>query len=235
VIRILIIVCAILLASCSPSEQELFEEGIKMMESGQLEKSIEFFDRVLEKNEANTAAYNAKGVALFQQKKFDEAIVSFSSSIELDSASYKPFYNRGNAHLEQKAFKEAVIDYNFANGLDPSQTDIYYNRGLALLGMEAYEDAIVDFDLALRENADQPLVHFNKAKAELANNDPVAAIKSLTNTINLDKRNAHAFYLLGVTQMSAFGQKEEGCSNLRMSLNLGYGEAKTWVDDFCGE
>ncbi len=205
------------------------------MEADQLEKSIGFFDRVLEINEENTSAFNAKGVALFQQQNFDDAIKAFTSSIRLDSTSYKPFYNRGNAHLEKKSYKEAVVDYNYANGLDPDQSDIYYNRGLALLGMEAYEDAIFDFDRALQENREQPLVHFNKAKAHLGNNDPVNAIQSLMITVNLDKRNAYAFYLLGVTQMSAFNQKEDGCSNLKMSLSLGYAEAKTWLDDFCGD
>ncbi len=227
--------CAIVLVSCAPTEQELFDEGIKMMESEQPEKSIEFFDRVIEKNEENTAAYNAKGVALFQQKKYDEAIEAFTSSIKLDSASYKPFFNRGNAYLEKKAFKEAIVDYNYANALDPNQTDIYYNRGLALLGLEKYEDAVFDFDMALQQNRDQPLVHFNKAKAQLGNNNPLAAMESLINTVNLDNRNAYAYYLLGVTQMSALSQKEEGCANLKMALSLGYAESKTWIDDFCGE
>ena len=122
-----------------------------------------------------------------------------------------------------------------ANGLDPQQVDVYYNRGLALLGLEEYEDAIFDFDVVLQANPEQALAQFNKAKAQLGNNDPVGAIESLFNTVNLDKRNGAAYYLLGVTQMSAFGQKEDGCANLKMALSLGFTEAKSWVDDFCQE
>ena len=137
--------------------------------------------------------------------------------------------------MEKKAFKEAVRDYNYANGLDPQQTDIYYNRGLALLATEDYEDAIMDFDQALQVNPNQGLVHFNKAKAQLGNNDPLGGIQSLINTVNLDADNAAAYYLLGVTQMSALSQKEEGCANLKMALSLGYADAQTWIDDFCQE
>ena len=233
--KLFILIGFLSLISCSPNDQELLDEGIKMMESQQLEKSIGFFDRAIEKNPSNTSAYNAKGVALFQQKKYDEAIEAFTASIKLDSLSYKPYFNRGNANLEKQAFKEAVIDYNYANGLDPNQLDIYYNRGLALLGMEAYEDAIMDFDNALQGNPNQPLVHFNKAKAQLGNNDPMGAMQSLDVTIGLDNRNGAAFYLLGITQMSAMGLKEEGCANLKMALGLGYVDAKTWIDDFCQE
>ncbi|EOZ96775.1 Tetratricopeptide repeat family protein [Indibacter alkaliphilus LW1] len=222
-----------ILLACSPSEEELFDEGIKMLESGEYQKSIEFMDRVIDKNPEHTSAYNAKGVAFYQQEKYDEAIEAFSASIDLDETSYKPFFNRGNAHLEKKQFKEAVLDYNKANGLDPQQSDIYYNRGLALLGMEEYEDAIFDFDVILQANPNQPLVQFNKAKAQLGNNDPVAAIESLVNTVNMDNSNGPAYYLLGVTQMSAFGQKEDGCANLKMALSLGFSEAKVWIDDFC--
>lgn len=219
--------------ACSPSEQELMDEGIKLLEASELEKSIEFFDRVLEKNANNTTALNAKGVALYQLKKYDAAIEAFTLSISADSTSYKPFFNRGNAYLEKKSFKEAVMDYNQANGLDPSVLDVNYNRGLALLGMESYEDAIFDFDQVIQQDPNRALAHFNKAKALLGNNDPVAAANSLVATVNLDKQNGPAYYLLGVTQMSAFGQKEEGCANLKMALSLGFSEAKTWIDDFC--
>lgn len=223
----------ILLGACSPSEEELFDEGVRLMEASQYQKAIEYFDRVVDQNPQNTSAYNAKGVALFQQAKYDEAIEAFSSSIEIDPNSYKPYFNRGNAHLEKKSFKEALLDYNMANGLDPSQADIYYNRGLALLGLEEYEDAIFDFDVVLQSNPNHALAQFNKAKAQLGNNDPVAAIESLQRTVSLDNRNGAAFYLLGVTQMSAFGQKEDGCQNLKTALSLGFSEAKSWIDDFC--
>jgi tetratricopeptide (TPR) repeat protein len=176
-----------------------------------------------------------KGWHLFQQQKYDDAINAFTKSIDADPSSYKPFFNRGNAYLEKKDFKNALLDYNMANGLDPQQVDVYYNRGLALLGLEEYEDAIFDFDVVLQANPEQALAQFNKAKAQLGNNDPVGAIESLFNTVNLDKRNGAAYYLLGVTQMSAFGQKEDGCANLKMALSLGFTEAKSWVDDFCQE
>lgn len=221
--------------SCSPSGQELYEEGLRLLESSQYQKSIEYFDRAIEKNPSFTSALNAKGVALFQQVKYDDAIEAFTASIEIDSLSYKPYFNRGNAYLEKKEFREALLDYNMANGLDPQQIDIYYNRGLALLGLEEYEDAIFDFDVVLQANPNHALAQFNKAKSQLGNNDPLAAVESLFNTVNLDNSNGAAYYLLGVTQMSAFGQKEDGCANLRMALSLGFPEAKTWIDDFCKE
>ena len=61
----------------------------------------------------------------------------------------------------------------------------------------------------------------------------MGALESLTNTVNLDPRNAAAFYLLGITELSALEKKEEGCANLKMALSLGYTGAKDWVDKFC--
>ena len=223
----------ICLISCSPSPEELLKEGITRMEAGEFINAIGYFDRVIEQDSGSFSAWNIKGVAYFEMQQWDQSIVAFNQAIRLDSTSYKPFFNRGNAYLEKKEFKNAIVDYNFASGLDPSQTDIYYNRGLALLGMEAYEDALFDFELALQSNPNQAQTHFNKAKALLGNNDPMGAISSLTDVINLDKRNEAAYYLLGVTQMSALGNTEEGCSHLKMALSLGYTAAKEWVDEFC--
>nr|MBI1231988.1 tetratricopeptide repeat protein [Cytophagales bacterium] len=221
------------LVSCSPSPDELLTEGINHLKSGEYTKAIEYFDRVIEKDSANFAAWNVKGVAYFEMKEFDQSLAAFQRAVALDSTSYKAYFNRGNAYLEKKEYKNAIVDYNFASGLDPNQPDIYYNRGLALLGLESYEDALVDFDLALRANPNQPQVHFNKAKALLGNNDPLAAISSLTDVINLDKRNGAAYYMLGITQMSALGNTEEGCAHLKMALSLGYTVAKEWTDEFC--
>lgn len=219
--------------ACSPSEEELLQEGINRLETQSYTQAVEYFDRVIGINPEHTTAHNAKGVAFFELRKWDEAIESFNASIAIDSSSYKPFFNRGNAHLEKQEFTKAIIDYNYANGLDPQQRDIYYNRGLALLGLESYEDAIVDFDMALHGQPNQPQVYFNKAKAQLGNNNPLGALESLTNSVNLDQTNGAAFYLLGITQLSALEQKEEGCASLKMALSLGYSGAKDWIDKFC--
>lgn len=231
----LLIVCllAVGMSSCSPSEEELFQAGIEKMDQQAWKEAIVYFDRALEENPKNAAALNAKGVALFQEGEYEAAIPVFTASISADSSMYKPWFNRANANFELGNYKESLADYNMANGLDQSQTDIYYNRGLALLGLEEYEDALLDFDAALQVNPNQPLVYFNRAKAQIGNNDPAGALESLTNTVNLDKRNGAAYYLLGVTRMSATGEKEEGCADLKMALSLGYTEAKTWIDDFC--
>ncbi|MCC5939073.1 MAG: tetratricopeptide repeat protein [Lunatimonas sp.] len=223
------------LFSCSPSPDKLFNEGVKALEAGDFEKAVSFLGRSVEADDSQSRAWNAMGVAYFEQQEWDRAIGAFDKAISLDSTSYKPFFNRGNAQLEKKDFRNAVVDYNTASALDPNQTDIYYNRGLALLGMEAYEDALFEFDMALQVNPNQAIVHFNKAKAQLGNNDPLGAMSSLTEVINLDKRNAAAFYLKGVTEMSAIGDRDGGCANLKMALSLGYTAAKEWIDEFCAD
>lgn len=35
--------------------------------------------------------------------------------------------------------------------------------------------------------------------------------------------------------MSALGEKEEGCAQLKKALSLGYTQAKEWIDEFCEE
>jgi tetratricopeptide (TPR) repeat protein len=135
--------------------------------------------------------------------------------------------------MELENYKEALADFNIATALDASQSDIYFNRGTALLNMEEYEDALLDFQTVLQSNPNQAEAHFRKAKAELGMNDPIHGLESLTNTVNLDPKNAEAYYLLGVTRMSALGQKNEGCADLKMALSLGYDDAQTWITDFC--
>jgi tetratricopeptide (TPR) repeat protein len=231
---ILGLLCASLVG-CSPSEEELLKAGIEKMDAQAWPEAVTYFDQLLEKNPANATALNAKGVALFQQGKVQDAIPVFDASIQADSTNYKPWFNRGNAKMELEKYKEALADFNIATALDASQTDIYFNRGTALLNMEEYEDALLDFQTVLQSNPNQAEVYFRKAKAELGMNDPIHGMESLANTVNLDPKNAEAYYLLGVTRMSALGQKNEGCADLKMALSLGYLDAESWVKDFCQE
>ncbi len=223
------------LISCQPSSEELFEAGIVALDEQDFDTAIGHLNRLVENDTSHAPAWNARGVIFFQTGKWDDAIDSFSRSIELDENNYKPFFNRGNVYMEKEEYKKALVDYNRANGLDFNQVDIYYNRGLALLGLEMYEDALIDFDKALHANPEQPQVLFNKAKAHLGNNDPLTAIATLEELIRIDKRNGAAFYLLGVTEMSALGNKDKGCEYLQTALSLGYTQAKDWIDEFCAE
>jgi cytochrome c-type biogenesis protein CcmH/NrfG len=99
--------------------------------------------------------------------------------------------------------------------------------------MEAYEDALLDFQAVVQKEPNHAEAHFRLAKANLGMNDPIHGMESLTNTVNLDPKNGEAYYLLGITRMSALGQKNEGCADLKMALSLGYQEAETWIKDFC--
>tara|TARA_R110001592_G_scaffold105579_3_gene296802 strand:- start:53014 stop:53772 length:759 start_codon:yes stop_codon:yes gene_type:complete len=229
------IIALFFLVSCQPSSEELFEAGIGALDKQDFDTAIEHLNRLVEKDTAHAPAWNARGVIFFQTGKLDDAVESFSRSIEVDENNYKPFFNRGNVYMEKEEYKKALIDYNRANGLDFNQIDIYYNRGLALLGLEMYDDALIDFDKALHADPQQPQVLFNKAKALLGNNDPLNAIATLEALTAIDTRNGAAFYLLGVTEMSALGKKSEGCEHLQTALSLGYTQAKDWLDEFCNE
>jgi tetratricopeptide (TPR) repeat protein len=135
--------------------------------------------------------------------------------------------------MELAQHKEALADFNLASALDPKQMDVLFNRGTTLLTMEEYEDAILDFQAVIQAEPNHAEAHFRLAKANLGMNDPIHGLESLTNTVNLDPKNGEAYYLLGVTRLSALGQKNEGCADLKMALSLGYTLAETWVKDFC--
>jgi len=207
--------------------------GLEKMDAQAWAEAVIQFDQVLEKNPNQVTALNAKGVALFQQGKIKEAIPLFGLAIVADSTNYKPWFNRGNANMELTNYKAALADFNLAAALDPSQLDILFNRGTTLLTMESYEDALLDFEAIVQKEPKHAEAHFRLAKAKLGMNDPIHGMESLTNTVNLDPKNGEAYYLLGVTRMSALGQKNEGCAELKMALSLGYQEAETWIKDFC--
>lgn len=230
--KLLLIVCLLLGAACTPTEEELSDKSRELMKEAKYGEAISYLDRLLEQNPEKADAYNMRGVAYLEQGNMEDAVSDFNQALRYDSISYMPVFNRGNAYRQQGQLPEALQDYNQVVRKNPSMPDVYINRSAVLYEMKQYKEARMDLEAALELAPENPMVHLNLAKINLLMEDTEAAKENLKDVLELDSKNSTAFYLLGLALLDEKNE-EEACRYFKRSSRLGSEEGKRAVAQNC--
>ena len=64
--------------------EELVSKGQLLLEDGEFEQALSFFEQALLLDQDNAELWNHKGVALRSMGRYDEALECFNKSLEID-------------------------------------------------------------------------------------------------------------------------------------------------------
>jgi len=127
-----------------------FENGYRMLNKGEYEKAIEYFNKAIKQYSREGAAYYNRGNAYSELGKSEEAIKDYLTSIELDSETGNQYaYN--NISIEYDAlgdYKNAIKYINLAIKAYPKDGLYYMNRGSYNLELENFDQAVKDYEKA---------------------------------------------------------------------------------------
>ena len=127
-----------------------FENGYRMLNKGEYEKAIEYFNKAIKQYSREGAAYYNRGNAYSELGKSEEAIKDYLKSIELDSEKGNQYaYN--NISIEYDAlgdYKNAIKYINLAIKAYPKDGLYFMNRGSYNLELENFDQAVKDYEKA---------------------------------------------------------------------------------------
>ncbi|WP_269617306.1 tetratricopeptide repeat protein [Prochlorococcus marinus] len=127
-----------------------FENGYRMLNKGEYEKAIEYFNKAIKQYSREGAAYYNRGNAYSELGKSEEAIKDYLKSIELDSETGNQYaYN--NISIEYDAlgdYKNAIKYINLAIKAYPKDGLYFMNRGSYNLELENFDQAVKDYEKA---------------------------------------------------------------------------------------
>lgn len=150
--RYIIIVTTILLALCSAEiasaqkmpERHLVRKGNRQYERGEIEKSIENYNRALEIDPTSFEAAYDLGSALFRTERYDKAEQTLTKvaadSLRTNTDRADASFNLGNNYFAQKKYQEALDCYRKAMRLNPDDEDAKYNYAYTKLLMQAQQN-----------------------------------------------------------------------------------------------
>ena len=142
-----------------------FNDAIAALNSGELKRAEELFNRVIKNDNANVPALNLLVVVLIQMGRFGEAEPFIAKAISLNQSSDISFYNYGliSKHLNKP--RQALENFSKALGLNPNVAETWNNRGTVFNDLKEFDQAISDFDKAIALNSVYAEAYTNKGKS----------------------------------------------------------------------
>ncbi len=120
--------------------------GAILFEIGNINESIEKFDKSISINPNDPDAYYNRGNALTKIQNFEEAILSFDHSINLKKDNPEAFNNKGSALLELYKFDEALNNFNKALEIDTGNHSARKNKAYLFQKKGDYEKSIFELN-----------------------------------------------------------------------------------------
>ncbi len=120
--------------------------GAVLFESGNINESIEKFNKSISINPNNSDAFYNRGNAFSKIQNFEEAISSFDSSINLKKNNPEALINKGSALLELNNFDEALNNFNKALEIDIDNQSARKNKAYLFEKKGDYEKSIFELN-----------------------------------------------------------------------------------------
>lgn len=201
--------------------EELINEGIENLQSGDFEDAVTNMDEVLEVEPENTTALLIRGIAFAQLGEFEDAEADLSLAIELEPWVYDFYVFRGDIYRLMGEETDALLDYDTAIDINPLNLDAYMRRSdlnyelgddeagdfddfmaraiQAMIDGDS-DDAIDYLDEALEMDVDDTMLavaYYNRGSVYMGTGDETLAEADFTDAIALDENMDNAYLSRG--------------------------------------
>ncbi|MDB2605269.1 tetratricopeptide repeat protein [Planktomarina temperata] len=132
-----------------PNSPILFNiQGAVLRGLGQLDLSVEAYNRALAIKPDYAGGYYNMGNALKEQGKLDVAIEAYNKALAIKPDHADAYSNMGMTLQEQGKLEEAIEACNKALAIKPDNAEAYNNMGVILQELDRMEDSVSSFQQA---------------------------------------------------------------------------------------
>ncbi len=132
--------------------------GAALLNSGDIEQSIEQFRKAIELVPTYAKSYYNLGIACLNMGSYDEAIDNLSYSIRYDPKSYESYIALGTVYQNLGKHLEAIEEFKIALTLN-EDAKLHHALGISLQNINQFDDALQEFKRAIAINPDLGEAH----------------------------------------------------------------------------
>ncbi|MCZ2845525.1 MAG: tetratricopeptide repeat protein [Candidatus Bathyarchaeota archaeon] len=132
--------------------------GAALLDSGEIERSIEQFRKAIELVPTYAKSYYNLGIAFLNIERYDEAIDNLSSSIRYDPKSYESYIALGTVYQKLGKHSEAIEEFKIALTIN-EDANIHHALGISFQNVNRFDDARQEFERAIAINPDLGEAH----------------------------------------------------------------------------
>jgi tetratricopeptide (TPR) repeat protein len=116
------------LNSTSENETQLFKIGATRFNQGRYQESLQAYDKVIQIDQQNAAAWNNRGIDLGLLNKYDDALQSFLRATSINSSFAEAWFNVGIAYDIFGEYDNAINAYTKATQINPNYEQAQMNK-----------------------------------------------------------------------------------------------------------
>ena len=202
--------------------QRLNLEGLRQAQAGDNKAAIDDYNRAIQKNPKDIAAYTNRGISYHRLGDTGAAIRDYEQALKLDPKSAVLHSNLSYAYYDRQNYDKALEAGNQAVALNGGLAQAHINLANARSKKGDYTGALQDYSQAIALRPPAPVLagaYNNQGNAQLALNNGTGAISNYMMAIRLQPEYADAYYNLGLVQQSS-GNRPEAIRNLQMAATL---------------
>ncbi len=117
---------------------------------GELDKSIQDYTFIIEKNTSYLEAYYERGFSKYLLGQLKDSLDDLQTVISNDHSHSKAYFTKSIIMTKLDKPMEAIDGFSMVIELNHEDSEAYYNRGLVYSKLEKYRDAINDFNHAIK-------------------------------------------------------------------------------------
>ncbi len=169
-----------------------------LRERGEIEKSIELYNKILKINDKFFQAYNNLGIISYENGDYNDAISYFMQALKINPEFIDPVINLANTYREIEDYDKSLTLYGKILNYDSNHYQSLKNRGILFLRKNEIDKALIDTNKALKINSNDSGLQFNYSEILKKEKKYDEAISALELCLNIDPKFADANYSLGL-------------------------------------
>lgn len=134
-----------------------------LLEKGELEPSLELFDRAAMIKSDDPDLYYHRAHIKFMLNQYEDAIEDYKKSAELDPSFVFCYIQQGVAYYRNGSTPTAIKTFEDASKNFPNSPDLHNYYGEILMDLQRFDDALNEFDKASKVAPQLPFSYVNKA------------------------------------------------------------------------
>ena len=206
-------------ASTGVSNSDLFQEALKLHQSGNLTEAAQLYRKILEKDPGHVDAIYLLGTSNLQQGNLDLAATFLKKAITLKPDHARSHNNLGTTFQQQGKLDEAIDCYRKAIKLNPDYADAHYNLGVLFQKQGKDNDAVVSYNRTIEISPDYAEAYYNLGIALQEQGKLDEAVFGYNKTIEIKPDYAEVYNNLG-NVLKLQGKLDEAVCSYQKALEI---------------
>ncbi|MCF8391422.1 MAG: tetratricopeptide repeat protein [Bacteroidales bacterium] len=180
----------------------------------------------------NPELYFSRGKVLLQQEKYKLAVEDFDNAIKFNPKNFKIYPFRAIALQKSGLMQLAASDMNFYLKYFPDDDYAWFTYGEINKSEGLYFDALKCFNKCLEMDKTKADYFLSRGETYFKTRTYKYANRDLAMALDLDPKNAKAYYFKGLTSLK-LGDQDHACYCFQRSYEYGMREAYNEMVKYC--